>query len=169
MASRFFERDASSAKMRIFEQISEIERLAKACEDMLACRRNIDVALAGGNHAVRNAGRMVVAGLARNVLGDQPTRGLEIQQRDLCAEQRRLHPLTFARNFAFQPSHQNSHRAENAGAEIRDGNADAHRTLTWKTRDRHQPAHALGNLIETRTLAIRSVLTEPGNDTTDHA
>src|SRR6266478_9088551 len=88
---------------------------------------------------------------------------------DVCssdlAEQRRLHPLTLAGNLALQQGDQNSHRAENAGAEIGDRNADAHRALTRKTRDRHQPAHALGDLVEPGTLAIGSVLTEARNRT----
>src|SRR6202790_5592181 len=112
---------------------------------------------------------MIIAGLARNVLGDQPARGLEIQQRDLRPEQRRLHPLAFAANLPLQQRDQNSHGAENAGAEIGDGNTDAHRTLARKARDRHQAAHALRDLVETRTLAIGAVLAEAGNGTIDDA
>src|SRR3979490_670232 len=149
--------------------MAQIERLAKACEDMLARRRDIDVAIASGKHPGGYAGWVVVAGLARHIFGDKPARRLEIQKRDLCPEQRRLDPLTLARNFAFQQSDQNSHSAENPGAEIRNRNTDAHRTLTRKTGYRHQPAHALGDLVKTRTLAIGSVFTEAGNGPIDDA
>src|SRR5882757_929196 len=149
--------------------MGQIERLAKALEDMLARRRDINVAIASGKHAGRYAGRVVVAGLARHVFRDKPTRRLEIQKRDLCPKQRRLDPLTLAGNFAFQQSDQNSHSAENPGAEIRNWNTDAHRTLARKTGYRHQPAHALGDLVKTRTLAIGSVLTEAGNGPIDDA
>ena len=133
-ATRFVGARRIVGKQRIFEQMVEIERLAKACEDVLAGGGDIDVAVAGRKHAGRDAGRMVVAGLARHVLGDQPARRLEIQQRDLRAEQRRLHPLALAGNFAFQQRDQNSHRAEDAGAEIGDGDADAHRALARQDR-----------------------------------
>src|SRR5258707_8054253 len=134
--------------------MAQIERLAKACEDMLARCCNIDVAIASGKHPGGYARRVVVAGLDRHIFGDKPARRLEIQKRDLCPEQRRLDPLTFAGNFAFQQSDQNSHSAENPGAEIRNRNTDAYRTLTRKTGYRHQPAHTLGDLVKTRALAI---------------
>ena len=50
-----------------------------------------------------------------------------------------------------------------AGGHIGDGSAGAHRALPGRTGDRHQPRHALRNLIEARSLAIGAVLPETRN------
>ena len=42
-------------------------------------------------------------------------------------------------------------------------NADAHRPTPGHPGDRHQPAHALRDLVEARTVAIRPVLPEAGD------
>src|SRR5258708_2265743 len=136
---------------------------------MLARRCDIDVAVAGRKHAGRNAGRVVIAGLARYVLADQPAPRLEIQQRDLRAKQSQLHPLTVAESLALQEGRENSHREKSAGAEIGNGNPDAHRALARQARDRHQSAHALRDLVKTRTLAIGTILAEAGNRAIDDA
>src|SRR6185437_740329 len=54
-------------------------------------------------------------------------------------------------------------RAENAGGEIGDRDADAHRPLPGQAGDRHQPAHALRDLVEAGAVAIGPVLAEAGN------
>src|SRR5207302_1168475 len=46
---------------------------------------------------------------------------------------------------------------------------DPHRALTRQAGDRHQPAHALGDLVDTRPLRIRPALAEPGNAAIDNA
>src|SRR6266542_12743 len=51
-------------------------------------------------------------------------------------------------------------REEDPGAQIRDGNADAHRSLPGDSRDRHQAAHALGDLVDARAIAVRPGLAE---------
>ena len=56
------------------------------------------------------------------------------------------------------PSAQNS-----AGGEIGDRNADTHRAAARRAGDRHQPAHALRDLVEARPLGVRPVLAEAGN------
>ena len=53
--------------------------------------------------------------------------------------------------------------------QIGDRNADAHRPLARQAGDRHQAAHALGDLIEARPVAIGAVLTEAGNAGVDDA
>src|SRR5207244_6896412 len=55
------------------------------------------------------------------------------------------------------------------GGEVRDGNADPHRTLARRAGDRHQPAHALRDLIEAGTLVVGAVLAEPGDAAVDDA
>ena len=53
--------------------------------------------------------------------------------------------------------------------EVRDGNADPHRAFAGRAGDRHQPTHALRDLIEAGTLVIGAVLTEAGNGAIDDA
>ena len=59
--------------------------------------------------------------------------------------------------------------AQQSGRQIGDRNADAHRPLPGQAGDRHQPAHALRDLVEARALAIRPVLAEAGNAAEDDA
>ena len=58
-------------------------------------------------------------------------------------------------------------RAEQPGREVGDRNADPHRALARRAGDRHQPAHALRDLIEARALAIGTVLAEAGDAAID--
>ena len=60
-------------------------------------------------------------------------------------------------------------RAEQPGGEVGDGNADPHRTFAGRAGDRHQPAHALRDLIEARPLVIGPVLAEAGDAAIDDA
>ena len=53
--------------------------------------------------------------------------------------------------------------AEDAGAEVGDRDADAHRALPGQAGDRHQPAHALRDLVEARAQAVRAVLAVAGD------
>src|SRR6185312_1618430 len=130
---------------------------------------DIDIAVPGLEHAGRDAGRVVVAGLARHFLGDEPARRLEIEHGDLCRQQRGLDILAFAGFLTLQQRDQNAHSAEDAGGEVGDGNADAHRALSRQPGDRHEPAHALGDLVEAGPVAIRTVLAEAGDAAIDQA
>ena len=112
---------------------------------------------------------MVVAGLLGDVLFHQPARGLEIQHEDLRLQQRGLHPLAFAGDVALQQRGEDAHGAEQAGGEVGDGNADPHRAFARRAGDRHQPAHALRDLIEARPLVIGAVLAEAGDAAIDDA
>ena len=49
------------------------------------------------------------------------------------------------------------------------GDADAHRALAGRAGDRHQPAHALRDLIEARPLVVGAVLAEAGDAAIDDA
>ncbi len=55
------------------------------------------------------------------------------------------------------------------GCEIGHGNADPHRAFAGRAGDRHQPAHALRDLIEAGALVIGAVLAEAGNTAIDEA
>src|SRR5262249_17856761 len=58
---------------------------------------------------------------------------------------------------------------EDARAEVGDRNADPHRPLARNPRDRHQAAHALGDLVDARTVAVRAALSAPGDAAVDDA
>jgi len=120
------------------------------------------VAVLGLEHAGRNAGRVIVAGLFGELMHLQPARGLEVEHEDLRLQQRGRDPLAFAGNVALQQRGQNAHGAEKSGAKISDRNADPHGP--WpEGRDRHQAAHALRDLVEARPFGVRPVLAEAGN------
>ena len=103
-----------------------------------------------GKRPGRDAGRMVVAGLLRDFAGHQPARGLEIEHEDLRFEQRGVHPLPLARLLALEQRHQDALRQQDAGAQIVDRDADPHRPLPRQSGNRHQAAHALGDLVDPR-------------------
>ena len=146
-----------------------IDGLAEALVNLLPGHGDVDVSVLGRKHTGRNAGRVVVASLLRHLTVHQVAGGLEVQHLDLCLEQRGLHPLPFPRHFTLQQRHQNALRAEDAGAEISDRDADAHRPLPRQPGDRHQAAHALRYLIEAGPQSIRTVLAEAGNAAIDDA
>ncbi len=112
---------------------------------------------------------MVVAGLLGDILFHQPARGLEIQHEDLRLQQRGLHPLALAGDVALQQRGEDADGAEQPGGEVGDGNADPHRAFARRAGDRHQPAHALRDLIEARPLVIGAVLAEAGDAAIDDA
>ena len=60
-------------------------------------------------------------------------------------------------------------RAKMPAREIGDRDADAHRALARQAGDRHQPAHALRDLVEARPLAIGPVLAEARDAGVDEA
>ena len=136
-------------------ELGRADRLRAALPDPPAGRGDVDVAVRGLEHAGRDAGRMVVAGLLGDFLLHQPARGLEVEHEDLGLQQRGLHPLALARDLALEQRGEDAHGAEQAGGEVGDGNADPHRAFARRAGDRHQPAHALRDLIEARAACDR--------------
>jgi hypothetical protein len=106
---------------------------------------------------------MIVPGLSRDLALDQPARCLEIEHENLRLQQRRCDMLPLAGLLALEQRHHDTHGAEQAGAEIGDRDADAHRPLSRQAGHRHQATHALRDLIEPRAARIGPVLTEPRN------
>ena len=90
----------------------------------------------------------------------EPARTLEIQHEDLRLQQAAGHRLALAGLLALEQGHQDAERAEQPARQVGDGNADPHRPAAGLAGDRHQAAHALGDLIEARTLAVGPVLAE---------
>ena len=78
------------AIFRILQHRLGAERLAEALPDRAAGGGDVDVAVGGLEHAGRDRGRMIVAGLLGDLLGDQPARRLEVEHEDLRLQQRRL-------------------------------------------------------------------------------
>src|SRR5215213_8891292 len=153
----------------IGDQFGRADRLRAAFPYPPAGRGDVDVAVGGLEHAGRDRGRVVVAGLLGDVLFHQPARGLEIQHEDLRLQERGLHPLALAGNVALQQRGENTHGAEQPGGEVGDGDADPHRALARRAGDRHQPAHALRDLIEARPLVVGAILAEAGDAAIDDA
>src|SRR6266478_9831712 len=112
---------------------------------------------------------MVVARLLGDLSGDQPARGLEVEHEDLRFEQRGVDPLPHAASLALDQRHQHRLSEQEAGAKIVDRNADPHRALTRQAGDRHQPAHALGDLVDARPLGVGPGLAEPGDAAIDYS
>ena len=130
---------------------------------------DIDVAVLHLEHAGRDGGRMIVAGLLGHLVRLQPARGLEVEHEDLRLQQRGGDPLPLAGALALEQRDHDADRAEQAGAEIGDRDAGAHRALPGQAGDRHQPAHALRDLVDARPVAIGAVLAEAGNAGEDDA
>ena len=112
---------------------------------------------------------MIVAGLLGHFAADQIARGLEVEHENLRLQQRGLDVLAFVRFLAFEQGDENAERREQSGGKIGDRNADAHRPLPRQAGNRHQPAHALRDLIEAGPVGVGPVLAEAGNAGIDQA
>ena len=148
---------------RLLQQRGRVRGFAEPLPDPLPGGGDVDVAVFSLEYAGRNAGRMIVAGLLRHLTAHEITGGLEIEHENLRLQQRRLDVLALLGFLAFEQRDQNAEGGEHAGGEVGDRDADAHRSLTRQAGDRHQPAHALRDLIEARPIGIGPVLAEAGN------
>src|SRR5512145_496272 len=80
-----------------------------------------------------------------------------------------MHPLALARGFALDQGNQDALGQEDAGAEVRDGDADADRPLSRDAGDGHQTAHALSDLVDSRAIPVWTALAEAGDAAVDQA
>ena len=80
-----------------------------------------------------------------------------------------MHPLALARGLALDQRDQNALRQEDSRAQVRDRNPDSHRALARNAGDRHQAAHALGDLVDARAIAVRAGLAETRDAAVDDA
>ncbi len=147
-------------KALLRKQLRRLQRFAEAFIDMAARCRDVDVAILGLEHAGRDRRRVIVTGLAGHVLGDGPACGLKVAHRDHGLQQRRRNPLPLPRALPFQKGNQDTHGAMKACAHIGDGDTGPDRSLPRHAGDPHQPAHALRDLVEARSLGVRPVLAE---------
>src|SRR5262249_54774274 len=74
-----------------------------------------------------------------------------------------MDPLPLPTDLALEQGHQDTLGEQQPGAEIVDRDADSHRPLTRQTGDRHQPAHALGDLVDARPLGVGTALAKAGD------
>src|SRR5262245_878644 len=152
---------------RVLDQLGRAERGAKTLPDLLAGRGDVDVAIGGLEHAGRDRGRMIVAGLLRHFALHQPARRLEVEHEDLRLQERGRDVLAFLRPLALEQRNHDAERAEQPGTEVRDRNPAPHRPLPGQAGDRHQAAHALRDLIEAGPAGIGSILAEARNAAED--
>src|SRR5262250_3150811 len=80
-----------------------------------------------------------------------------------------MHPFALARDLTLQQGHQDALGQKDARAEVRNGDANPHWALPGNTGDRHQATHALGNLVHTRAIPIRTALPKAGDAAVDDA
>ena len=73
-------------------------------------------------------------------------------------QQRGVHPLAFARDLALEQRRQNAQGGVEARAHVGHGQPRAHRATALVPGHRHQPAHALDDLVKPRALGVRPVL-----------
>src|ERR1700676_1110613 len=71
-----------------------------------------------------------------------------------------MHPSPNARALAVEQRDHDSEGEQISRREIRNRDADSHRSLPWQAGDRHQPTHPLRDLIDAAPTAIRSGLAE---------
>ena len=71
----------------VCQKLRRLGRLAEALPDAPAGRGDIDVPVFGLEHAGRNAGRMIVAGLFCHFAIDEIARSLEVEHEDLRLQQ----------------------------------------------------------------------------------
>ena len=69
-----------------------------------------------------------------------------------------MNPLALPRLAAFYQGQQDTLGQIHARRKVGDGDADPHGALSRQTRDGHQSAHALGDLIDTGTFRDRAGL-----------
>ena len=77
---------------------------------------------------------MVVAGLRRDLVADQPARGLEVEHGHHGLQQRGVHPLPAPRALALDERDQDALGQEDARGQVGHGDADAHRPLARQAR-----------------------------------
>ena len=112
---------------------------------------------------------MVVAGLLGHLVPTSQRAAWKSSMKICACSSEVVTHWPFAGLLALEQRDQDAERREQSGAEIGDRNADAHRALPGQAGDRHQPAHALRDLVEARPVGVGAVLAEAGNAGVDDA
>ena len=144
----------------IAQPVGARDQLAQPHPVTFAGRAQVEHAVAGLEQSHRAAGGMVVAHLHGNVLVVEVTGALKVHHGDLRMQQGGMNPLPLAGDFALQQSRQDAQRRIQAGTHVGHRQAGAHGSGFSMAGDRHQAAHALQNLVKTRSPGVRAVLTK---------
>ena len=112
---------------------------------------------------------MVVAGLLGDLALHQPARGLEVEHEDLRFDQRGVDPLALAGALAIVEREHDRLGEQQARGQVGDRDADAHRPAAGLAGDRHQPAHALRDLVDAGARRIGAALAEARDGAVDDA
>src|SRR3989441_6495177 len=112
---------------------------------------------------------MIVSRLRWHFVAYQPARGLEVEHGEHRFQERGVHPLALAGRLALDQGDQDALSQEDPGAEVGDGDTDPYRPLPRNTRDGHQAAHALSDLVDARAIPIGPALAEAGDTAVDQA
>src|SRR5262249_27961556 len=155
--------------LRPGDQLRRLERVAETLPDLLAGSGDVDVAIGRFEDTGRNASGVIVAGLFGDLTFHKPARRLEIEHEDLSLQQGRFDLLTLAGLFPLEERNKDARGAKYPRRQVGDRYADPHRPLPGLAGDRHQAAHALGDLIEARALRVGAVLAEARNARIDKA
>jgi hypothetical protein len=108
-------------------------------------------------------------GLAGHLAIERHARALEIHHVDHRLQERGLHPLALAGRLALEQRHGHPIGREDAAAEVGDRDADAKRAVARDAGDRHQPAHALRDLVESGPARVGAGLAEARDARVDQA
>ena len=113
---------------------------------------------------------MVVAGLLRHLMRDQPARRLEVEHRDLRRQQRALDPLALARHLALEQRHQDAHARQKMPAD-RSATGMPTRTGPWPGRPVIDISPPMPWAIWSKpgAVAVRPALPEPRDAGIDEA
>src|SRR5437773_3458659 len=158
---------AERLEPRIVDQLGRADRGAEPPVHGLSGRGDVDVAIGRREDTGRDPGRVIVAGLRRDLAVHEPARRLEVEHRHHRLEERGVDPLALAGPLALEQRNQDALGQEEPGREIGHRDADPHGALTGQPGDRHEPAHALGDLVVARPLGVRAGLAEAGDRAVD--
>ncbi|SQH16765.1 Uncharacterised protein [Bordetella parapertussis] len=150
-------------------QFGQVDALDEALEEGVADAGDDDVPIGGGIGVVRHVHEVAVADARRHLSRHEVHGRHVVEHRDLRVQHRDIHMLSAPGALALGQHRQHAHGAEQAAAQVADGDAAAHRSRLGRSGNGHAAAHALDHLVERGTLRLRSGLPEAGHRTGDDA
>ena len=156
------------AEIRVCFELRHADHLAQPGKQV-ARARDVDVPVRRSEGAGGHVERVIVADLLRHLVRHHPARGLEIEHRDQRLQERGGDPLAFAGLLALEQRGDDAEREVDAGTGVADGDPGAHRAFAGPAGDRHEPAHALRDLVEAGAVGVRPVLPEAADAGVDDA
>ncbi len=154
---------------RVADELGEPDGGEEVLEEPPPGAGDVDDAVGRAEAAHRHQRRVVVALLDRDITVDRPASGLEVHHPDHRLEKRRLHPPPLAGPLPVMQRHEDADGQVKPRRQVGDGDPDPGGLGAGHSRHAHQPAHALGDLIDPTALSIGSVLPEAGDRAVDEA